>query len=159
MILAIDSRLLRPTAIRNDYKSTERFSNIFDNEISAYGLSTLSQLLKYVHQNEENKLTVNHKSFKNLPYSKYNNSNKVLPLCHKCTKATKRPNNPHENHLTIQNNTKSFPQQNLKSQKILNSPRKEQEIRIKRDSTVSKFIANSLNYKFSPGSQLKVRQW
>ena len=82
-----------------------------------------------------------------MPYSKYYNSNKVLPLCHKCTKATKRPNNPHENHLTIQNNTKSFPQQNLKSQKILNSPRKEQEIRIKRDSTVSKFIANSHSIK------------
>lgn len=77
-----------------------------------------------------------------MPYSKYNNSYKVLPLCHKCTKATKRPSNPHENHFAIQNDTKSFHQQNLQSERILNSTRKKKEIRIKRDTTVSQFITN-----------------
>ena len=77
-----------------------------------------------------------------MPYSKYNNSNKVLPLCHKCTKATKRPSNQHENHLTTQNDTKSIRQQILISQRISNSARKKKEIRIKRDTAVSQSIAN-----------------
>ena len=72
-IHAIDSRFLQTTAIKNDHKSTEQFTNRFDNENGAYGSSKINQLRKHANIHGAKNLTVNDKRFKHLPYLKNDN--------------------------------------------------------------------------------------
>ena len=135
LIYAIDSRLLQTTAIKNDHKPFEQFSNTFDNEISTYGSSKLNQFRKYVHPRDAQNLTVNDKKSDNLPYSKKYNLDKVFSICHKCTRARTGSNMHQDNNLEVQHNA-LVKEQNIELQRLRNSGRSKTNNRIKRETTV-----------------------